>query len=76
MPRSLAVSSRMPVRIAAICAAALLSAASVRGQDDVLPTNGAMLRVLERGDHETRVELNGGLLDVLMIFRAATEVEP
>jgi hypothetical protein len=30
----------MPVRIAAICTVALLSSANVRGQDDVLPTNG------------------------------------
>jgi len=43
---------------------------------DVLPTNGAMLRVFERGDHETRVEHSGGLLDVQMIFRTPAEVVP
>ena len=43
---------------------------------DVLPTNGSMLHVLQRGDHETRVELNGGLLDVQMIFRTPSEVQP
>jgi GNAT superfamily N-acetyltransferase len=43
---------------------------------DVLPTNGAMLHVLERGDHETRVEHSDGLLDVQMIFRTPAEVDP
>jgi GNAT superfamily N-acetyltransferase len=37
---------------------------------DVLPTNHAMLRVFERGNHLTRVENRGGVLDVQMEFRS------
>jgi hypothetical protein len=36
---------------------------------DVLPRNHAMLRVFQRGEHDTRVVQDGGVLDVQMIFR-------
>ena len=53
------------------------AAHGVRGfTADVLPTNHAMLRVLQRGDHETSVEHGSGLLDVRMIFRTPAEVDP
>ena len=53
------------------------AAHGVRGfTADVLPTNHAMLHVLQQGDHETSVEHRGGLLDVQMIFhRAPAEVD-
>jgi acyl-CoA hydrolase len=47
------------------------AAHGVRGfTADVLPTNHAMLRVFERGNHQTRVENRGGILDVQMEFRS------
>jgi RimJ/RimL family protein N-acetyltransferase len=47
------------------------AAHGVRGfTADVLPTNHAMLRVFERGNHLTRIENRGGILDVQMDFRS------
>ncbi len=36
---------------------------------DVLPSNVAMLRVFQRGDHETTSTVSGGSYEVTMIFR-------
>jgi hypothetical protein len=56
----------MPVRIAAICTVALLCAtASVRGQDDVLPTNGMESLKAERKKHQDLAT------DLLRGFRVA-----
>ena len=38
---------------------------------DVLPQNGAMLKVLRRGDHDTTVSMDGGVCEVRMLFRQA-----
>jgi acyl-CoA hydrolase/RimJ/RimL family protein N-acetyltransferase len=38
---------------------------------DVLPHNGAMLKVFRRGEHDTTVTMDGGVCEVRMLFRHA-----
>jgi RimJ/RimL family protein N-acetyltransferase len=43
---------------------------------DVLPYNGAMLKVFRRGNHDTKVTMDGGVCEVQMLFRHAPADSP